>query len=61
MAIEQDPERMRASEVPEIYGVTQKISETCNWQATIPLRDTLQDLYQWWFDKVQNEEVAKAI
>jgi GDP-4-dehydro-6-deoxy-D-mannose reductase len=61
VTIEKDPERMRASEVPEIYGATQKISETCNWQATIPLRDTLQDLYQWWFDKVQNEEVAKAI
>jgi GDP-4-dehydro-6-deoxy-D-mannose reductase len=61
VSIQKDPTRMRPSEVPEIYGTTAKIAKACGWKVQIPLRETLQELYDFWYEKIKNEKVVAAI
>lgn len=49
----QDPERMRGPEVPELYGSCGRIEQACGWAPRIPLRQSLQDVYQYWFEEVE--------
>jgi len=41
--ITQNPDLMRPSDIPEIIGNHQRITDDTNWQPTIPLKQTLQD------------------
>ena len=61
VSIQQDPTRMRSSEVPEIYGTTEKIAKACGWTVQIPLSETLEELYDFWHQKIKNEKVVAAI
>jgi GDP-4-dehydro-6-deoxy-D-mannose reductase len=49
----QDPDRMRGPEVPELYGSYARIERACGWKPQIPLRQSLQDVYRYWFDEVE--------
>jgi GDP-4-dehydro-6-deoxy-D-mannose reductase len=53
--VQQDPDRMRPSETPDIVCDATRIRELCGWQATIPLRQSLQDVLDYW-----REEKADA-
>ena len=46
--IKQDPDKMRPSDTPEIYGSHQKISEHTGWKPEIPLEQTLADVSEDW-------------
>ena len=43
-----DPARMRPSEVPEIRGSFERAKRELGWEPEIPLRQTLQDIYEYW-------------
>jgi GDP-4-dehydro-6-deoxy-D-mannose reductase len=45
-----DPSRMRPSDVPVLYGSNEKLRRATGWAPRIPLRQTLQDVYNG-FDK----------
>lgn len=50
--IEQDPARMRPSDVPVLVGDSTKFRELTGWVTTIPFEQTLRDLLNWWRDRV---------
>ena len=52
VTIEQDPARMRASEVPEIRGDCTKAYHELGWQTTRSLSQALSDVYQYWYDQL---------
>jgi len=53
VAVEQDPERMRGPEIPEIYGSCKAIAEDCGWMPDIAIQRSLEDVYRYWFDRVK--------
>lgn len=45
------PDRMRPSEVPVIYGSCEKAKQELGWEPQISLRQSLEKVYQYWYDK----------
>ena len=43
--IREDPQRMRPSDVPLMYGSNEKLRAATGWEPQIPLRRSLQDVY----------------
>lgn len=43
-----DPARVRAAEIPELFGDPARAAEELGWSATIALERTLDDLLAWW-------------
>jgi GDP-4-dehydro-6-deoxy-D-mannose reductase len=43
--VREDPDRMRASEIPLSVGNSEKLRETTGWQPKIPLDRSLRDVY----------------
>jgi len=48
LSIEQDPNRMRPSDIPEIYGEYTKLTDNTGWVPTIPIDQTLSDVLDDW-------------
>jgi GDP-4-dehydro-6-deoxy-D-mannose reductase len=46
--IEMDPERLRPSDNPVIAGDRSRITNETGWEPTIPIRQTLDDLLDYW-------------
>ena len=46
--IEQDPERMRPSDVPVLLGDNSKFCSKTGWKTEIPFKKTLEDLLVYW-------------
>ena len=46
-----DPSRSRPSDIPDLIGSHQKLTEATGWQPEIPLDKTLQDLLDWYRTK----------
>jgi nucleoside-diphosphate-sugar epimerase len=44
----QEASLMRRSDEPVIHGDTSKFEHACGWRPEIPLRSTLQDMLDWW-------------
>lgn len=55
--VRRDPERMRAAEVPELFGSYDKARRSSGWAPQISLRQSLDDVYRYWLGRV-SEEVA---
>ncbi len=53
--IRTDPERMRPSDVMILRGDCTKFRKKTGWQATIPLEQTLEDLLNYWRDKIGSQ------
>lgn len=47
-----DPERMRPSDTPILYGSHSKLSRDTGWQPQIHLRQSLHDAYHDWLQKL---------
>jgi GDP-4-dehydro-6-deoxy-D-mannose reductase len=52
VTIEQDPERMRGPETPEVFGSHQKARAECGWFPIVPIERSLEDVYRYWYDRV---------
>lgn len=50
--IKQDPERMRPSDVPILWGDSSKFREKTNWQPEISFEQTMLDLLNYWREKI---------
>jgi len=50
--VEQDPARMRPSDVPKLIGDNSKFRKRTGWQPEIPFSQTLRDLLDFWRQQV---------
>ncbi len=50
--IEQDPERLRPSDVPRLQGDCSRFRQLTGWKPEIPFEVTLDDLLEYWRNKV---------
>jgi GDP-4-dehydro-6-deoxy-D-mannose reductase len=50
--IKEDPARMRPSDVPILLGDCSKFIKKTGWEPTIPFEKTLEDLLNYWREKV---------
>lgn len=54
--VEADPARMRPSDVPVLLGSAERFRRDTGWAPQIPFRQTLQDLLDYWRDRVGKTE-----
>ncbi len=50
--IEVDPERLRPSDVPVLLSDCTKLKELTGWEPKIPFKQSLQDLLEYWRERV---------
>lgn len=50
--IKQDPSRMRPSDVPVLIGDNTKFVQKTGWKAEIPFEKTMEDLLNYWRERV---------
>jgi len=50
--IQEDPNRMRPSDVPVLIGDNTKFVEKTGWKAEIPFEKTMEDLLNYWRERV---------
>jgi GDP-4-dehydro-6-deoxy-D-mannose reductase len=43
-----EPSRLRSYDIPVVYGSNEKLRRTTGWKPTIPLEQTLKDVYEYW-------------
>ena len=53
IATEQDPSRMRPSDVRLLWANVDKFKAATGWQPTIPFEQTMADLLEYWRDRVR--------
>lgn len=53
-----DPARLRPVDTPIVLGSFARLAAETGWQPEIPLERTLDDLLQWWRERVTNEPVS---
>ncbi|HEY6737098.1 MAG TPA: GDP-mannose 4,6-dehydratase, partial [Candidatus Saccharimonadia bacterium] len=46
--VEEDPARMRPSDIPDLYGDFTKLHADTGWERTYALKDTLRDTLEYW-------------
>jgi GDP-4-dehydro-6-deoxy-D-mannose reductase len=56
--VREDPERMRPADVPILCGSNEKLRAAAGWSPRIPLRQTLQDVYNS-FDKLSRPSIPQ--
>ncbi|HEX7260108.1 MAG TPA: GDP-mannose 4,6-dehydratase [Candidatus Saccharimonadia bacterium] len=49
---EQDPARMRPSDIPDLYGDASKLNKDTGWKPEIGLSQTLEDTLNYWRSRV---------
>ncbi len=56
ITIEQDPERVRPTDVPVIFGDCTKIRQRTGWRTTIPFEDSLRDVLDYWRERIRKDK-----
>lgn len=56
--VEQDPARLRPSDVPVMICDNRRLVEATGWQPRIPLRRTLQDVLESWRQDIRGNSAA---
>jgi GDP-4-dehydro-6-deoxy-D-mannose reductase len=51
--VRQDPERMRPSDVPIVYGNSAKLQNDTGWQPTVPFEESLRRVLVYWREVVR--------
>jgi GDP-4-dehydro-6-deoxy-D-mannose reductase len=51
-----DPERMRPSDVPVLYGSYAQLEADTGWRPEIHLRQSLEDAYHGWVERLRREQ-----
>lgn len=52
ISVEQDPSRMRPSDIPVTVGDHSKFSLKTGWKPGIPLEKTLRDIFDYWIERL---------
>jgi len=55
ITVEQDPERLRPSDIPIAVGNAALLKSTTGWQPQIPLETTLTQLLDYWREQVRHD------
>ncbi|MGH2451456.1 MAG: GDP-mannose 4,6-dehydratase [Candidatus Limnocylindria bacterium] len=55
--IQEDPARLRPSDVPILWADTSKFRAATGWEPRIPFEQTLRDLLDYWRERVRRETV----
>jgi GDP-4-dehydro-6-deoxy-D-mannose reductase len=53
VTVQQVPERMRPSEVPEVVCDASRLERETGWQTTIPFRQSIEDILEYWRERVE--------
>jgi len=53
--VRQDPNRLRPSDVPVLYGSAEKIRRRTGWEPEIPFEKSLRDLIEYWRDRLRRK------
>lgn len=56
ISVEQDPSRMRPSDVPVIEGDYSRFNRTTGWTPQIPVEDSLQDTLNYWRNQLASNQ-----
>ena len=59
VTIEIDPERLRPSDVETLVGDSSKFREETGWEPLVPWEQTLQDLLEYWREKIGSESPSR--
>ncbi len=51
--VEQDPARLRPSDVTLLWADVTKFKQATGWEPTIPFQKTMEDLLEYWRDRVR--------
>jgi len=51
--VEEDPDRLRPSDVPHLVGDSSKFRQVTGWRPKIPIEETLRDLLDYWRMRVR--------
>jgi GDP-4-dehydro-6-deoxy-D-mannose reductase len=54
---QEDPARLRPSDVPILWSDTSKFQRATGWEPKIEFEQTLRDLLDYWRDRVRRETV----
>ena len=60
VAIESDPGKQRAGENTSLRGCLAKIRAATGWEPEVPLKTTLQDLFEYWRGAVRNHQTSAS-
>jgi GDP-4-dehydro-6-deoxy-D-mannose reductase len=52
-----DPQRLRPSDVPVLLGDNTKFCSQTGWKPTIPFKQTLSDLLNYWREKIKSNKI----
>jgi GDP-4-dehydro-6-deoxy-D-mannose reductase len=52
ITVKQDKERMRPSDVEVLIGNATRFKEVTGWKPTIPFEKTMEDLLNYWRERV---------
>jgi GDP-4-dehydro-6-deoxy-D-mannose reductase len=52
ITVEQEPERMRPSDVPRLIGDASKFKAASGWEPAIPFEQTLSDILDFWRERM---------
>jgi len=55
VAVEQDPKRLRPSDVPEILADCTRFRSRTGWRAEIPLERSLEDILNYWRSRIRDK------
>jgi GDP-4-dehydro-6-deoxy-D-mannose reductase len=53
ITVEQDPSRMRPSDVRLLWANVNKFKAATDWEPTIPFKRTMADLLEYWRDRIR--------
>ena len=56
--VEEDPARMRPSDVPVLLGSADRFREATGWEPQIPFEQTLRDLLEYWRDRLARRSAS---
>ncbi len=58
VSIQEDPERLRPSDVPILWADSAKFKAATGWEPRIPFETTMKDLIDYWRQRVRVENVG---
>ncbi|MBV9329059.1 MAG: GDP-mannose 4,6-dehydratase [Chloroflexi bacterium] len=61
ISIEQDPSRMRPSDVRLLWANVDKFKKATNWEPTIPFEKTMADLLEYWRDRIRASTAGSLV
>lgn len=56
ITVQEDPERLRPSDVPVLTGNAGKLTRSTGWEPHIPIEQSLADTLDFWRERIRSRE-----